>query len=62
VAQQGKTNTSHGCINLTPKRAKWFFNFSRIGDVVQVVGTPVQLTPADGDIYDWTISWEAWTG
>jgi lipoprotein-anchoring transpeptidase ErfK/SrfK len=61
VKQQGKSNTSHGCINLSPKRAKWFYDFSRVGDVVKVIGTPVQLKPSDGDIYDWTISWSAWT-
>jgi lipoprotein-anchoring transpeptidase ErfK/SrfK len=60
VKQQGHSNASHGCINLTPKRAKWFYNFSRIGDVVQVIGTPVQLKPSDGDIYDWTIPWDEW--
>ena len=60
VKQQGHSNASHGCINLSPTRAKWFFNFSRIGDVVQVVGTPVPLTPADGDIYDWSIPWSTW--
>jgi lipoprotein-anchoring transpeptidase ErfK/SrfK len=60
VPQQGKSNTSHGCINLSPARAKWFYNFSRIGDVVQVIGTPVPLTPKDGDIYDWSIPWKEW--
>lgn len=60
VAQQGKENVSHGCINLSPKRARWFFDFSRVGDVVDVIGTPVPLTPADGDIYDWTIPWNQW--
>jgi hypothetical protein len=30
------------------------------GDPVEVTGTGVQLSPADGDIADWTYSWEQW--
>ncbi len=36
VAQQGRENVSHGCINLSPERAGWFFGFSRPGDVVEI--------------------------
>jgi len=25
-----------------------------------VTGTSVQLSAADGDVYDWTIPWETW--
>ncbi len=60
IADQGVRNVSHGCINASPENAAWFFNFSQIGDVVEVVGTPVPLGPADGDIYDWAVSWEQW--
>jgi lipoprotein-anchoring transpeptidase ErfK/SrfK len=60
VAQQGHTNVSHGCINLSPSNAAWFFRFSAIGDVVEVVGTPTKLGPKDGDIYDWAIPWSQW--
>jgi lipoprotein-anchoring transpeptidase ErfK/SrfK len=61
VAQQGNSNVSHGCINMSTDRAAWFFDFSQPGDVVEInnsVGPP--LGPADGDIYDWTISWDQW--
>jgi lipoprotein-anchoring transpeptidase ErfK/SrfK len=61
VASQGSANVSHGCINLTDERAHWFYDFSQPGDVVEVVnsnGGP--LTRADGDIYDWAISWDDW--
>lgn len=60
VADQGVRNVSHGCINLAPDNAAWFFNFSQVGDVVEVVGTTVPLGPADGDIYDWAIPWAQW--
>ncbi|WP_231502687.1 Ig-like domain-containing protein [Blastococcus sp. URHD0036] len=61
VAQQGNTNVSHGCINMSTERAAWFFDFSQAGDVVEIknsIGPP--LGRADGDIYDWTISWDEW--
>ena len=61
VAQQGHSNASHGCINLSTERAQWFYDFSQPGDVVEVsgsVGPP--LSAADGDIYDWTVPWDQW--
>jgi len=61
VAQQGHSNVSHGCINLSTERAAWFFRFAKPGDVVEVknsIGPP--LSSADGDIYDWAIPWADW--
>jgi lipoprotein-anchoring transpeptidase ErfK/SrfK len=61
VAQQGHSNVSHGCINMSTDRAAWFYDFSVPGDVVEInnsIGPP--LGPADGDIYDWTLSWDDW--
>ncbi|MBI3687211.1 MAG: L,D-transpeptidase [Actinobacteria bacterium] len=61
VAQQGSSNVSHGCVNLSPERAKWYYDLARPGDVVEVTGSPVPLTAKDGDIYDWTVPWSQWT-
>ncbi|WP_233491171.1 Ig-like domain-containing protein [Blastococcus sp. TBT05-19] len=61
VAQQGRENVSHGCINLSTERAAWFFNFSQPGDVVEIRNSEgPDLSAADGDIYDWAVSWEEW--
>jgi lipoprotein-anchoring transpeptidase ErfK/SrfK len=61
VGSQGNANVSHGCINLSTDRAAWFFGFSQPGDVVEVKNSVgPQLSRADGDIFDWTISWEDW--
>jgi lipoprotein-anchoring transpeptidase ErfK/SrfK len=61
VGSQGRENVSHGCINLSPERAEWFFGFSQPGDVVEIVNSQGPLlSAADGDIYDWAISWEDW--
>ena len=58
VAQQGNTNVSHGCINMSTERAAWFFNFSQPGDVVEIRNS----TAGDlrSDIYDWVIPWDQW--
>jgi lipoprotein-anchoring transpeptidase ErfK/SrfK len=62
VGQQGSSNVSHGCINLSTDRAAWFFNFSQPGDVVEVKNSiGPTLSSVDGDIYDWAIPWEQWT-
>ena len=61
AAQQGHSNVSHGCINLTDERAEWFLNFSQPGDVVEVVNSiGPTLSAVDGDIYDWAIPWDQW--
>jgi len=59
VADQGHRNVSHGCVNMAPDAAKWFFEFSTIGDVVEVTGTPRQLEQGNGWA-DWNLSWSAW--
>ncbi|WP_040337072.1 L,D-transpeptidase [Candidatus Blastococcus massiliensis] len=61
VAQQGNSNVSHGCINLSTERAAWFFDFSQPGDVVEIKNSiGPALSEADGDISDWTIPWDEW--
>ncbi|SDG45639.1 peptidoglycan transpeptidase precursor, ErfK-YbiS-YhnG family [Klenkia brasiliensis] len=61
VGQQGSSNVSHGCINLSTDRAQWFYDFSQPGDVVEVVNSiGPTLSRADGDIYDWAIPWDQW--
>ena len=60
VAQQGKTNVSHGCINLSPSNANAVFDAVLPGDPVEITGSSPQLGPEDGDYYDWAIPWDAW--
>jgi len=61
VGQQGSSNVSHGCINLSTERAAWFFGFARPGDVVEVKNSVgPTLSAKDGDIYDWAIPWSTW--
>ena len=37
VDDQGHANVSHGCINLSPDNAAWYFNQVNVGDPIQVV-------------------------
>ncbi|MFG1790064.1 Ig-like domain-containing protein [Nocardia sp. NPDC049149] len=61
VAAQGSANVTNGCINLSPGDAQAYFPTALYGDPVEVVGTSIPLSAADGDLYDWTIDWNTWT-
>nr|WP_255480813.1 Ig-like domain-containing protein [Quadrisphaera sp. RL12-1S] len=60
VAAQGHRNVSHGCLNVSDANAKWFFDLSRRGDVVEVTGTDRAMELTNG-LGDWVLSWEQWT-
>ncbi|OBH78772.1 hypothetical protein A5681_06160 [Mycobacterium scrofulaceum] len=59
VWAQGHQDTSHGCLNLNADNAKWFYDFSVPGDVVEVrnSGGPPLTLAQNGD---WTLSWDDW--
>ncbi|MQY18199.1 L,D-transpeptidase [Nocardia macrotermitis] len=57
---QGNSNVTNGCINLSTADAQQYFPTALYGDPVEVTGTSIDLSAADGDIYDWTISWDKW--
>ncbi len=62
VADQGFTNVSHGCINLSTANAQTFFNYSRVGDVVEVTGSPRPPAWGDHGVMDWSgPAWSEWT-
>ncbi|WP_102143713.1 L,D-transpeptidase [Mycobacterium hubeiense] len=60
VGSQGNTNVSHGCLNVSPSNAVWFFNNTKRGDVVQVVNTVGSTLPGTDGLGDWNIPWELW--
>ncbi len=57
---QGSSNVTNGCINLSSEDAAEYFPTALYGDPVEVTGTRIDLSAADGDIYDWTIDWPTW--
>lgn len=60
LAAQGSANVTNGCINLSPADAQAYFGTALYGDPVEVTGTSIDLSAADGDLYDWTIDWDTW--
>ncbi|MGI5127121.1 L,D-transpeptidase [Pseudonocardia sp. CA-107938] len=60
AAAQGSSNVTHGCVNLSIDNARAYYDTALYGDPVEVTGTPVQLGPKDGDIWDWTVPWAQW--
>jgi lipoprotein-anchoring transpeptidase ErfK/SrfK len=57
---QGFRNVSHGCVNVDPADALWFYNLFNPGDVVEIVDTGRPF-PATGEgLPDWNKTWDQW--
>ncbi|KDN19766.1 L,D-transpeptidase [Amycolatopsis rifamycinica] len=61
AANIGKTNNSHGCVNLLEADAKDYFDSAIIGDPVEITGSKLS-PPMNSDVKDWNFSWAAWQG
>lgn len=59
AAAIGKTNNSHGCVNLLEADAKDFFDSALIGDPVEITGSNLP-GPIKSDVKDWLIDWKSW--
>ncbi|MBO0853164.1 MAG: L,D-transpeptidase family protein [Nocardia sp.] len=60
VGQQGSSNVSHGCVNLSPGNAQWMFDHFNIGDVVEITNSGGPELPV-WDLYgDWAVPWNVW--
>ncbi|WP_406271558.1 Ig-like domain-containing protein [Nocardia sp. NBC_00881] len=60
VGQQGYSNTSHGCLNLSPANAQWVYQNAKRGDITIVKNTVGgTLSGVDG-LGDWNIPWPTW--
>jgi lipoprotein-anchoring transpeptidase ErfK/SrfK len=60
VRQQGSSNVSHGCINMSTENAKWMQDIGNKGDIFIVQnsgGKPLQSWDGLGD---WQVSWADW--
>jgi lipoprotein-anchoring transpeptidase ErfK/SrfK len=54
--QIGKANLSHGCTNLRPADAEWYYNWSLIGDPVTWINTgTTQTIPVTDGWGDWNV-------
>jgi lipoprotein-anchoring transpeptidase ErfK/SrfK len=60
VGSQGFSNVSHGCVNLSTTNAEWFYNWSRLGDVIDVYNGVRPPETGDAGVADWNMSWKKW--
>lgn len=59
VGAQGSSNVSHGCVNMAPDAARWFYENSLPGDPVDFTGSGREFLPTEG-IGVWQYSWSGW--
>jgi lipoprotein-anchoring transpeptidase ErfK/SrfK len=59
VADQGSANVSHGCTGMSTENAGWLYANSKIGDVVEYVGSDRPMT-LDNGYGDWNMSFRDW--
>ena len=57
VGEQGYSNVSHGCVNLSPENAATYYNLAVPGDPVTVIHSPSAGTWDDGWT-QWFLSWK----
>jgi lipoprotein-anchoring transpeptidase ErfK/SrfK len=60
VGQQGSSNVSHGCVNLSPGNAQWFYDHFGIGDVVEITNSGGPTLPVWDTYGDWEVPWQTW--
>ncbi|HUH69814.1 MAG TPA: Ig-like domain-containing protein [Mycobacterium sp.] len=60
VGAQGHTNTSHGCLNVSPSNAEWFYDHIKRGDVVEIINTVGPTLSGTEGLGDWNIPWAQW--
>ncbi|TQK28195.1 lipoprotein-anchoring transpeptidase ErfK/SrfK [Arthrobacter sp. SLBN-53] len=60
VGSQGYSNVSHGCLNVSTANAQWFYENTKRGDIVEVVGTVGSVLPGTDGLGDWNIPWPQW--
>ncbi|PWU51937.1 hypothetical protein DLJ47_20265 [Micromonospora sp. S4605] len=57
VGDQGNTNVSHGCTNVSNEAADWLMRVTQVGDLVTIKGTEVELTEGNGWTA-WNVGWD----
>lgn len=60
VGQQGSSNVSHGCVNLSPDNAQWFYDHFGVGDVVEITHSGGATLPVWDTYGDWELPWQTW--
>nr|WP_281182543.1 Ig-like domain-containing protein [Nocardia miyunensis] len=60
VGQQGYSNTSHGCLNLSPANARWVYENAKRGDIAIVKNTVGSTLSGVDGLGDWNVPWPEW--
>jgi len=60
VRDQGVRNVSHGCVNMSPADAEWFYGLAKRGDVVDVIHSTAKPDLWDPGTSDWNIRFADW--
>lgn len=60
VGAQGYSNTSHGCLNLSPANALWVLQNAKRGDITIVKNTVGSTLSGVDGLGDWNIPWPEW--
>lgn len=56
----GRVNASHGCVGMSDEDAKWFFDRSVRGDLVETTGSTRATVPTGNGFGDWNLPYEEW--
>ncbi len=59
VGEQGFTNVSHGCVNMSPADAETYYKMAVPGDPVKITGSPLAGTWDNGWTM-WFLPWKKW--
>ena len=59
VGEQGFTNVSHGCVNMSPADDEIFYGLADTGDPVTILGSP-KAGVWDNGWTMWFLSWKQW--
>ena len=60
VRDQGVRNVSHGCVNISPADARWFFELVKRGDVVNIINAKAKPLLTDPGMSDWNVPFSEW--
>ena len=60
VRDQGVRNVSHGCVNISPADARWFFELVKRGDVVNIMNAKAPPLLTDPGMSDWNVPFSEW--
>ncbi len=61
AGSHGADNVSHGCTGLSTEDARWFFEYVKVGDIVEHVnGYGADMAYFGNGFGDWNMDWDAW--